>query len=95
MQTVLHVSKATTQEIVNELCSISSIVEDCTPKLTESVLIMHNCAINNAATTAKTEMVKKANPLTFLSKDGPFGSEYKQGILSKNNFNVIEPNEFV
>lgn len=95
MQTILHVSKTTTQEIINELCSISSVVEECTPKIIESVLINHNCAVNSAVTTAITEIVKKANPLSFLSKGGPFGSEYKRETFYKNNFKVIEPIEYV
>lgn len=57
LQTNLHVSKTTTQEIINELCSIGSIVEECTPKIIESVL--HNCAVNSAVTAAITEIVKK------------------------------------
>lgn len=95
MQTNLHVSKTTTQEIINELCSISSVVEECTPKIIESVLIKHNCAVNSAVTAAITEIVKKVNPLSFLSKDGPFGSEYKRATFYKKNFKVIEPVEYV
>ena len=54
MQTNLHVSKTTIQEIINELCSISSVVEECTLKIIESVLIKHNCTVNSAVTTAIT-----------------------------------------
>lgn len=95
MQTNLHVSKTTTQEIINELCSISSVVEECTPKIIESVLIRHNCAVNSAVTAAITEIVKKVNPLSFLSKDGPFSSEYRRATFYKKHFQVIEPIEYV
>lgn len=32
MQTILHVSKAATQEIINELCNINLVLEEFTPK---------------------------------------------------------------
>lgn len=57
IQTNLHVSKTTTQEIINELCRISSVVEECTPKIIESVLIKHNCEVNSVVTVAITEIV--------------------------------------
>ena len=87
-------SKITTQEIINEFCSFSSVVEECTPKIIENVLIKHNCPVNSAVTAAITEIVKKVIPLS-LSKDGPFSSEYKRATFYKKNLKEIEPIEYV
>ncbi len=94
MQTTLHVSKATTQEIVNELCSVYSIVQEFTPRIIESVLVKHNCVLTNEVTTALAEIIENTNPLASLSKSGPFANEYKRTNYYKDNFKVIEPVEY-
>jgi len=94
MHTTLHVSKATTQEIVNELCSVYSIVQEFTPRIIESVLVKQNCLLTNELTTALAEIVEKSNPLTSLSKSGPFATEYKRTSYYKDNIKVIEPFEY-
>ncbi|XP_056598970.1 uncharacterized protein LOC130417430 [Triplophysa dalaica] len=94
MQTTLHVSKATTQEIVNELCSVYSVVQEFTPRIIESVLVKHKCVLTNELTAALAEIVEKTNPLTSLSKSGPFATEYKRSTYYKDKFKVIEPVEY-
>lgn len=94
MQTTLHVSKATTQETVNELCSVYSIVQEFTLRIIVSVLVKHNCVLTHEVTAALAEIVEKTNPLTSLSKSGPFATEYKRTTYYKDNFKVIEPVEY-
>lgn len=45
-------------------------------------------------TAALAEIVKKTNPLTSLSKGGPFATEYKRTTYYKDSFKVIEPVEY-
>nr|XP_054606036.1 uncharacterized protein LOC129166763 [Nothobranchius furzeri] len=95
MQTILHVSKATTQEIINELTNLNLVLEEFTPKLIENVITKHNCVVNSSVTAAITEIVKKANPLSFLSRNGPFCSDYKRTTYYKTHFKVIEAVEYI
>lgn len=95
MQAVLHVSKATTQEIINELCSIYSVVEECTPKPIDSVVIKLSCAINSEVTTAVTEIVQEVDLFSLLSKELPFGLDFKQTTYYKSHFKVIKLIKYV
>ncbi|XP_057181928.1 uncharacterized protein LOC130548896 [Triplophysa rosa] len=95
LQTVLHVSKAATQEIVNELASIFSVAEEFAPKIIEDVLNKHKCAVSDTVISAIKEIIVKANPLSSLTKSGHFGTEYKRTIFYKEHFKVVEPVEYV
>lgn len=95
LQTVLHVSKAATQEIVNELTSIFTVAEEFTPNIIEDVLSKHNCAISDTVISAIKEIIVKANPFSSLTKSGPFSTEYKRTIFYKEHFQVIQPVEYV
>lgn len=84
MHTILHVSKSVTQELVNELYEIG-VVEEFTNRSIDKVLKEHNCDIDNSVLT----VVRKNNPLSLLSKTGPFDSDYKRSLFFRNNFLVI------
>lgn len=90
MQTILHVSKSATQELVNELYE-TGVLEEFSNRSIEKVPMEHNCNIDNSVLT----VVRKNNPLSLLSKTGPFGSDYKRSLFFRNNFPVIEPVEYI
>lgn len=72
-----------------------SVVEECTPKPIESVVIKLNSAINSAVTTAVTEIVQEADLLSLSSKEWPFGLDSKQTTYHKSHFKVIGLIEYV
>lgn len=94
LQAVLHVSKAATQEIVNELASIFAVAEEFAPKIFKDVLSKHNCALSDTVISAIKEIIVKANPFSSLTKSGPFSTEYKRTIFYKEHFKVIQPVEY-
>ncbi|KAJ7992503.1 hypothetical protein DPEC_G00279350 [Dallia pectoralis] len=49
MQTILHVSKAATQEIVEELCTIGSVSSELTKKAIKTVLLKNNCTLEDSS----------------------------------------------
>lgn len=95
LQTVLHVSKVATQEIVNELANIFSVAEELAPKIIEDVLTKHNCAVSDTVISDIKEIIVQTNPFSSLTKGGPFSSEYRRTVYYKEHFKVIEPVEYV
>lgn len=93
MQTILHVSKSATQEIVNELYEISVLAGEFTNRSIEKVLRQHNCNTDNTLLTVVRETLQETNPLCLLSKTGPFGTDHRRSQFFKNNFSFIEPVE--
>lgn len=95
MQTLLHVSKSATQDIVDELYEIGTLAGECTKTSIENVLRQHNCNIEGTTLALITEAIQGTNPLGFLSRSGPFGTDHKRSTFFKDNFPVIEPVEYV
>lgn len=95
MQTILHVSKSATQEIVNELYEIGVLAGEFTSRSVENVLREHNCNTNSTVLTVVREVLRENNPLCLLSKTGPFGTDYRRSLFFRNNFPVIEPVEYI
>ncbi|XP_026116308.1 uncharacterized protein LOC113094884 [Carassius auratus] len=95
MQTILHVSKSATQEIVNELYEIGVFAGEFTSRSIERVLREHNCNTNSTVLTVLREALRENNPLRLLSKTGPFGTDYRRSLFFRENFPVIEPIEYI
>lgn len=86
MQTVLHVSKSATQEIVESLYTIGTLAGESAKELIEKVLRKHNCNSEDPLLALLTEVVQEANPLSFLSKTG---SDHKRSGFSNLIFQSL------
>lgn len=95
MQTILHVSKAATQEIVHELYEIGVLAGEFTNRSIEKVLREHNCNTDSSVLRGIRETLQETNPLCLLSKTGPFGSDYKRSLYFRKHFTVISPVEYI
>lgn len=95
MQTILHVSKSATQEIVNELYEIGVLAGEFTNRSIEGVLREHNCNTDSTVLTVVKRTLQETNPLCLLSKTGQFGTDHRRSLFFRNNFPVIEPVEYI
>lgn len=93
MQTLLHVSKSATQEIIDGFYEVSVLTGELIKKLMEQILLQHN--INLETSTVITETFDKTVPLSFFSRTGPLGTDHKRSSFFKENFTVIEPFEYI
>lgn len=83
MQTLLHVSKSATQEIIDGFYEVSVLTGELSKKLIEQILLQHN--VNLETSTLITETLDKTVPLYFLSR-----TDQKRSSFFKENFKVIE-----
>lgn len=94
MQTLLHVSKSATQEIIDGFYEVSVLTGELCKKLIEQILLQHNVNIEPSTLTLITETLDKTVPLTFLSRSGPLGTDHKRSSFFRENFKVVEPIQY-
>lgn len=94
MQTLLHVSKTATQEIIDEFYEVSVLTGELSKKSIEQVLSQHNISLEPSTFTLIADTLDKSVPLSFLSKSGELGTEHKRASFFRQNFKIIEPVEY-
>lgn len=92
MQAILHISKSATQEIVDELYDIGVLTGELSKNSIKRAL--QRSHIDDTTIGLVTECLQENNPFSCLSV-GNFGTEYKRGLYYKENFNVIDPIEYI
>lgn len=95
MQTVLRVSKAAIQDIVDELYQISLSSQNLTLRSITPILELHNCNCDASLLAQVSDIVRKENPFRCLSRGNELGTTYKRATFYKKHFTVIEPVEYV
>ncbi|KAF3842313.1 hypothetical protein F7725_024264, partial [Dissostichus mawsoni] len=66
-------------------CPLPCIYSDCVCSFKTQVALKNHLLKHETGT----------NPLGFLSRSGPFGTDHKRSTFFKDNFPVIEPVEYV
>ncbi|XP_031418504.1 uncharacterized protein LOC116219363 [Clupea harengus] len=94
MQTLLHVSKTATQEIIDEFYEVSVLTGELSKKSIEQVLSQHNISLEPSTFTLIADTLDKSVPLSFLSKSGELGTEHKRASFFRQNVKIIEPVEY-
>ncbi|XP_049450794.1 uncharacterized protein LOC125900072 [Epinephelus fuscoguttatus] len=95
MQTILHVSNTAIQEVIDELFDIGEFANQNVKKIIQKVLDANNCVADASVVASLSDEIQLLNPLKFLSRQGPLGTERKRQSFYKKNFTVIEPVEYV
>lgn len=96
MQSVLHVSKNVTQNIVEELTSILLFSKSHGLHSIESILTKHNINIDSTIVKEISDSVFLTNPLfAAISEKGTLSTDYRRNVYFKKNFDVIEPTEYL
>lgn len=95
MQTILHVSNSAIQEVIDELFDIGELADQNIKEIIQKVLEENNCVVDASVVTELSDEIQSLNPLTFLSRQGPLGTERKRQSFYKKNFTVIKPVEYV
>ncbi|XP_063763029.1 uncharacterized protein LOC134880193 [Eleginops maclovinus] len=95
MQTILHVSNSAVQEVIDELFDIGDFAYKNIKTIIEKVLEENNCAADASVVTSLSDEIQSLNPLKFLSRAGPLGTERKRQSFYRKIFTVIEPVEYV
>lgn len=95
MQTLFHISNTAVQEIIDKLFEIGEFAHQNIKTVIEKVLKDNNCIADASVVTSLTDEIQTLNPLKLLSREGPFGTEYKRQSFYGKNFTVIEPVEYL
>ncbi|KAG5268668.1 hypothetical protein AALO_G00215090, partial [Alosa alosa] len=95
LQAVLHVSQSAIQEIVDDLFEIGECSGQVIQQSIENILTGHDCTSVESLKSSLIEVFQSADPLSFLSREGPLGTDYKRQAFFRQNFSVIEPVEYV
>lgn len=98
MQTVLHVSKSATQEIVSEFHDIGVLIGELNKYTLKKVLrqhIWHICNIDENTITLVTDALCSLGPLNCISHSACLGSDQKRLSYFKERFGVIDPVEYI
>lgn len=95
MQTLLHVSKSATQEIIDGFYEVSVLTGEQSKKSIQLFLSLHNVNIEQSTLSLIKETLDKTIPLSFLSRSGTLGTDYKRSSYIRDHFKVIDPVEYV
>lgn len=95
MQALLHVSNSAVQEIIDELFDIGEFAYQNIKTVIDKVLKDNSVTVDALVVASLTEELQTLNPLRFLSRYGPLGTERKRQSFYRKNFTVIKPVEYV
>ncbi len=95
MQTELCVSRSATQQIFQSLNEILHLSKPSTEKVITDILCHHNCEADQSLITEINEAVHRTNPLYAITNKGTLSTDHKRKVYYKQNFDVVEPVEFV
>lgn len=93
LQTVLHVSKTAIQQIVTEFRDIVALVSETNRHVLDKALRQHGITDENTVNLVKDTLCQ--NHFSCLSEVGSLGTEKRRLSFFKDNFNVINPVEYV
>lgn len=97
MQTVLHISKSAIQKIVEQLHDILDFSKCYALDKIREILAKHNIVTdNNQVVQNITNALFQTNPLfVTTSAQGKFFTDYRRNVYFKEQFELIEPTEYL
>ena len=97
LESIFNVSNRCIDQVIEELHFIShSASGPIIKNILQACLRKHNCEIDDAVVSDMVTELCDANPFTStLSSGGPLSSAYKRRAFFKEQFNVVEPVEYV
>lgn len=97
LESNFNVSNRCNDQIVDEIQFISSSASAPVLKdVVEPTLKSHNCDIDPTVISDLVKNLCESNPVSSaLGKDGPFPTAYKRREFMKENFSVVEPEEYI
>ncbi|KAL3999898.1 somatostatin receptor 2 [Sarotherodon galilaeus] len=96
METVLHVSRAATQKIVEDFHNLLSFSNIRTLTSVKEILSKHEIEVNDCVLQDISNALVQTNPLLLTtSEKGPLSTDHRRNIYFKEQFSVVEPTEYL
>ncbi|XP_034051009.1 uncharacterized protein LOC117531911 isoform X2 [Thalassophryne amazonica] len=95
MQTVLHVSRAATQKIVEDLRNLLSFSNIHTLRSVKEILSKHETEVNDCVLQEISNAIVQTNPLLLTIEKGSLSTDHRRNIYFKEHFSVVEPTEYL
>lgn len=92
----LHISRETTQKVVEELHSILSFASYQTLRTVKEILLRHTIEVDSSVLLEISDAIVETNPLLVTtSEKGCLSTDYRRNLYFQEEFSIIEPTEYL
>lgn len=94
MQTVLHISESSVQEVIQQLCQINMLSQPLLHNRVRDVLKKYYVDINETVVRELTSVMSESSIMAFCAKDGSLGTAKRRAAYVRREFPLVNPVEY-